>query len=289
MVTGINGSGKSALIKQIVLNAVDKGFKAGEYSGELDDTRSKNWTTLQAAGKQFVEPTKYSNYFRVPENVSKKITDWIDGKWFIYNNNYSNNLPQLLVDIEELLSVQNISIVIIDNIMSLDIDELGLNLNEQQKQALKSIHRLATQKKVHIIVVAHPNKSMTFLRKENISGSGDMANFAENIFIVHRVNNDFQKRFPEFIGQEKAVQYFKYGNVLEVAKNRDLGVVDFYVGLYYEMESKRFLNDFTDNPCYGWQESIMKEEPQINYPLFDYAIFEKEFLSEPISTDQLPF
>ncbi len=173
--------------------------------------------------------------------------------------------------------------------MSLDIDELGFNLNEQQKQALKSIHRLATQKKVHIIVVAHPNKSMTFLRKENISGCGDMANFAENIFIVHRVNNDFQKRFPEFIGQEKAVQYFKYGNALEVAKNRDLGVVDFYVGLYYEMESKRFLNDFTDNPCYGWQESIMKEEPQIKYPLFDHAISEKEFLSEPISTDQLPF
>lgn len=289
LVTGINGSGKSALIKQIVLNAVDKEFKAGEYSGELDDTRSKNWTTLQSAGKQFVEPTKYANYFRVPENISLRISDWLDQKWFIYNNNYSNNLSQLLVDIEELLSEQNISIVIIDNIMSLDIDELGFNLNEQQKQALKSIHRLAAKHKVHIVVVAHPNKSMTFLRKENISGSGDISNLVENIFIVHRVNNDFQKRFPEFIGQDKAAPYFKYGNVLEVAKNRDLGVVDFYVGLYYEIESKRFLNDFTDNPCYGWQESIRDEEPQYGFPHFDYTITEEQFLLEPLNNDQLPF
>lgn len=289
LVTGINGSGKSALIKQIVLNAVDKGFKAGEYSGELDDTRSKNWTTLQAAGKQFVEPTRYTNYYRVPENISCKITEWLDQKWFIYNNNYSNNLSQLLIDIEELLSEQTISVIIIDNIMSLDIDELGFNLNEQQKQALKSIHRLASKYKVHVIVVAHPNKSMTFLRKENISGSGDISNLVENIFIVHRVNNDFQKRFPEFIGQEKASPYFKYGNVLEVAKNRDLGVVDYYIGLYYEIESKRFLNDFTDNPCYGWQDLLIENQAEFGFYQVNTSELEQQFLSEPTSTDQIPF
>lgn len=289
LVTGINGSGKSALIKQIVLNAVDKGFKAGEYSGELDDTRSKNWTTLQAAGKQFVEPTKYANYFRVPENISMKITEWMDQKWFIYNNSYSNNLSQLIVDIEELLSKEDISIIIIDNIMSLDIDELGYNLNEQQKQALKAIHRLAVKHRVHIVVVAHPNKSMTFLRKENISGSGDISNLVENIFIVHRVNNDFQKRFPEFIGQDKAAPYFKYGNVLEVAKNRDLGVVDFYVGLYYEIESKRFLNDFTDNPNYGWQDTLEEAQSEFSFHQPSQAELEASFFSEPTPPDQLPF
>ena len=50
----------------------------------------------------------------------------------------------------------------------------------------------------------------------------------------------------------------KYGNVFEVAKNRDLGIVDYFVGLYYEIESKRFLNEFTDTPYYGWQDLLPK-------------------------------
>ena len=38
----------------------------------------------------------------------------------------------------------------------------------------------------------------------------------------------------------------KFGNVLEVAKNREHGVVDLLVGMYFEVESRRLKNDVAD-------------------------------------------
>lgn len=289
IVSGINGSGKSALIKQLCLNAVNLDYNVLEYSGELDATRSKSWTTLQAAGRLYTEPTKYENYFRVPERISNLISEWIGERWLVYNNDYSNNLSQLLVDIEEQLEQRDTHIVIVDNIMSLEISDLGGDKYENQKKAVWELKQLAMKYKVHVIIVAHPRKSMGFLRKEDIAGSGDMINLAENIFIVHRVNNDFIRRFPEFYGEDKAAPFLKYGNVFEVAKNRDLGIVDYFVGLYYEIESKRFLNEFTDTPYYGWQELLGNHQSDISFSYLNQSELEQQFLSEPLTSDQIPF
>jgi hypothetical protein len=49
----------------------------------------------------------------------------------------------------------------------------------------------------------------------------------------------------------------QYSNVLEVAKNRQMGVVDHLVGMYYEVESRRLKNSIAEHIVYGWQE-----EPQ---------------------------
>ena len=46
--------------------------------------------------------------------------------------------------------------------------------------------------------------------------------------------------------------------MVEVCKNRDLGVMDYLVGLYFEAESKRFLNFEYENINYGW---IPREQP----------------------------
>lgn len=285
IVSGINGSGKSAVIKQLCLNAVNLNYNILEYSGELDATRSKGWTTLQAAGRLYTESTQYENYYRVPERISDLISDWIGDRWLVYNNDYSNNLSQLIVDIEEQILTRDTHIVIVDNIMSLELSDLGGDKYENQKKAILEMKQLAMKHKVHVIIVAHPRKSMGFLRKEDIAGSGDMMNLVENIFIAHRVNNDFQKRFPEFYGEDKAFHYLKYGNVLEVAKNRDLGVVDHFVGLYYEIESKRFLNEFTDTPYYAWQDAL--EQPkQMFIPSEQAFMSESEFTT---TEDNLPF
>lgn len=289
LVSGSNASGKSSMIKQLCLNAVDKGFRIIEYSGELDSTRSKSWTVQQAAGRQFVEATRYENYFRVPQKISDKISDWLGDKWKVYNNLYGSNFEQLVADVEETLLTDSCDIFVVDNIMALDLADISNDKYERQKIAVLKLKEIAIKYNIHIILVAHPRKSVSFLRKDDVSGSADLTNAVENVLLIHRVNNDFIRRSVEFFDKGKAEEYFKYGNVIEVAKNRDLGIVDYLVGLYYEIESKRFLNDFTDNPCYGWQESIIEEEPQFGLPHFDYAMSEQEFLSEQISTDQLPF
>ena len=51
-----------------------------------------------------------------------------------------------------------------------------------------------------------------------------------------------------------------FTNFIEVCKNRDLGVEDHILGLYFEKESKRLLNEPYDNYNYDWQDEEIKEE-----------------------------
>ena len=106
---------------------------------------------------------------------------------------------------------------------------------------------------IHIIMVAHPRKSMAFLRKNDISGTADLTNAVDNVFIMHRVCNDFFRVGAEFFGEATISQFRSFGNVLEVAKNRMWGIVDLMVGMHYEIESRRFKNTAEENTQYGWE------------------------------------
>ena len=252
--TGNSSSGKSTVLGQLSLTAVNDGFNVLMYSGELTPSRVKNWLHLQAAGRQFTMATEYENRFYVPKKHGILIDKWLDGHFFLYNNDYGSEYTQLLADLKERLGKRDIDVVVLDNIMTLELDELGSEMNGQQTNAVKSLSALAKEFDIHIHVVAHPKKSKAFLRPDDISGTGNIRNLADNIFIVHRVNNDFIRQSNEYFGAAVASHYHNYHNVIEVAKNRDLGVQDYMVGLYFEIESKRMLNEPFENFVYNWQE-----------------------------------
>jgi hypothetical protein len=115
------------------------------------------------------------------------------------------------------------------------------------------IKDFAKKNQVHIILVAHPRKVMSFLRKNDISGSSDLTNAVDDVFIIHRVNNDFFRAGAEFFGESEINHYRGFGNVIEVAKNRMYGIVDLMVGMQYEVESRRFKNTLDENIRYGWE------------------------------------
>ena len=252
--TGNSSSGKSTVLGQVGLSAINDGFSVLMYSGELTPSRVKNWLHLQAAGRQFTQPSEYENMFFVPKRYGQLIDKWMDGRFFLYNNDYGNEYTQLLADLKERLSKGDVDVVILDNIMTLELEELGNDMNGQQTSAVKSLSALAKEFNVHIHVVAHPKKSKALLRPDDISGTGNIRNLADNVFIVHRVNNDYIRQSNEYFGEAVASHYHEFNNVIEIAKNRDLGVQDYMIGLYFEIESKRMLNDMYENFVYGWQE-----------------------------------
>ena len=104
--------------------------------------------------------------------------------------------------------------------------------------------------------MCHPRKEQSFqlLRKESIAGTADLTNMADNVIISHRVGRDFERRARDFFGEEKVAQLSQYDSIIEVVKNRALGVVDHLVGLYYERETRRLKNDPAEHIVYGWQE-----------------------------------
>lgn len=255
ILSGLNSCGKTSWLDCLALNTVNQGFKVGIWSGEMQDWRFKNWISQIAAGKNNVRSKQgYDNLFYVPNNISEKINTWLDDKLFLYNNSYGMNWQQLFNDIKELVDNKGVHLILLDNLATLNISDYDGEKNTKQTKFIVDIKEYAKQKNIHIILVAHPRKENFFLRKESVSGTADLTNLADNVFLLHRVTKDFETRAGEFFGKDKASEYMKFGNVLEVAKNREHGVVDLLVGMYFEVESRRLKNEVAEHIVYGWNE-----------------------------------
>lgn len=255
VLSGLSGSGKTSWIDCVVLNAVQRGYKVGIWSGELQDFRFQSWIDQIAAGKNYVcKKEGYENYYYTPKNIANQINKWLEGKLFLYNNNYGSKWQQLFADIKKLVENEGTQLIVLDNLMALQIDSYDGDKYTQQTRFINDLKEYVKAKNIHVILVCHPRKEGGFLRKESISGIADLTNFADSVFIIHRVGKDFEQRAGEFLGKDKVLPYLKYNSVIEVCKNRSMGVIDLLVGMYYEVESRRLKNEISENIVYGWQE-----------------------------------
>lgn len=253
LLSGSNSSGKSSWLNTLILNIIQQKYKVALWSGELRPDIQKTWLQMVAAGKDNMKPSGFSEgKYYVPTLIAEKIDQWLDGKFFLYNNEYGNTWEQIFHDMKELLSA-GVKVFVLDNLFSLNIDLLDGDRNNKQKELILQIKDFAKKNMSHIILVAHPRKTMAFLRKNDISGTSDLTNAVDNVFIIHRVNNDFFRAGAEFFGSGNIQRFQGFGNVLEVAKNRMYGVVDLMVGMQYEIESRRFKNTVDENVRYGWE------------------------------------
>ena len=255
IISGSNASGKSSWLNSLILNAIQQNYKCALLSIELRADVLNTWIQMVAAGKEHLRSSSNGQYWYVPNEISKKIEDWTDGKLFIYNNEYSNKWEQIFADMKALLAV-GVRIFILDNLFSLDIDIFEGDNNKKQKELINQLVEFKKQNNALIILVAHPRKTTTFIRKNDISGTSAIIDAADYIFIIHRVNNDFRKSGGDFFGVQYIQDFYKYSNVIEVAKDRMMGTQDYLVGMYYEMESRRFKNSEDERIVYGWRNDI---------------------------------
>lgn len=262
--SGNNGSGKSSLLNQIAINAVNKGFKVAIYSGELRGKKMKRWLILQAAGKQYNKKSNYNSYdYYTPNNVKDKIVEWFKGKLYNYNTKYSHNISQVCLEVEKLVKEQQIDMLIMDNLSCLDIEELDGGINEQQKAAIKMLLRLTDKLELATHLVVHPKKSETYLRKNDVSGAKTLTDLADCVFFVHRWNQDTQKAAKEFMTDSVFYDLCKSGttNVVEVIKQREFGEAEGHIyKLFYEPESRRLKNSIAEHIVYGWENGDEHDE-----------------------------
>lgn len=284
LLSGSNSGGKSSWLNSLLLNIIDQGTKCALWSGELRADILKTWIQMVAAGKRNLRPSQYGDgKYYVPNATAERIDKWMDGKFFLYNNEYGCQWEQIFHDMNELLKA-GVKVFALDNLFSLNIDLLEGDKNNKQKELILQIKDFAKKNQVHIILVAHPRKSMNFLRKNDISGTGDLANAVDDIFIIHRINNDFFRAGAEFFGQVVINRYQGFGNVIEVCKNRMYGVCDVLVGLHYEIESRRFKNFTSEDRRYGWEEECVPQQISFQEPPSASSEFP---IGEP--TDNVPF
>lgn len=286
VLSGGSGAGKSSWIDCVALNAIQRGYKVGIWSGELQDFRFQSWINQIAAGKNYVcKREGFENYYYAPKNISNQISNWLEGKLFLYNNNYGSKWQQLFADVKELVDKEGVQLIVLDNLMALQIDNYEGDKYTQQTKFINDLKEYAKAKNVHVLLVCHPRKEGIFLRKESISGTADLTNLADSVFIIHRIGKDFEQRAGEFFGKDKVIPYLKYNSVIEVCKNRSMGVIDLLVGMYFEVESRRLKNEISENIVYGWQE----QPAQLTFePTPESGISDLQDIYDNMS-NQLPF
>lgn len=284
VLSGLNASGKTSWLDCLALNVVQSGFKVAIWSGEMQDWRFQGWINQIAAGKAYVRKKQgYDNFYYTPSQYCDKIGEWLDGKLYLYNNSYGSRWGQLFNDIKEIVEDKGINLVIIDNLAALNIEDYEGEKYSKQTKFILDVKEYAKAKNIHVLLVAHPRKQNDLLRKESISGTADLTNIADNLFLIHRTGKDFERRGAEFFGEEKTQQYMEYSSVLEVAKNRQFGVVDHLVGMYYEPESRRLKNSIAEHIVYGWEEAPTQVEFPTTEDEFANYDFEKE---NPFGNDE---
>ena len=256
LLSGLRGGSKSTLLTGFALNAVNDGHNVIVYSGELTSKNFMRWMNLQAAGKNHtIKAQKWNNYYYVADDTQGLIADWLGPHFLLYNNDYGNNYKKLRERIEEQIETQKTDLVILDNLMSLNIRELDKDKYAAQTEFITDLQRLAKRTMTHILFVAHPRKAQGFLRLDDVSGTADLANLSDNAFIVHRNNNDFKRLTKDMFKWSESDPVYSGTNVIEIAKDRDLGTQDVFIPLWYEPESKRLKNAPAEMIQYGWDKA----------------------------------
>ena len=210
------------------------------------------WLNLQLAGKSRVTPGQYEGYYVTPTKYRQQIAEWLNGKFWLYNNDYGHDFKAMSEQFEKIITEKKLDFLILDNLMSFDLSNVSEDKWEAQKLFVFELQRLAKKHDIHIAFVAHPRKAQGFLRLDDISGTADLGNAVDNAFIVHRNNADFRRLSAQMFGWKEDNEIYKGTNIVEICKDRDGGSQDVFVPLWYEIQTKRLRNTETENRIYGW-------------------------------------
>jgi twinkle protein len=257
--TGKRGEGKSTLLSQIMLDAVDGGKNVCSYSGELRADRFQYWTDLQAAGKPHIkgrrdEKSGKTQYY-VEAGTRKRIHDWYDDKYWIYDNiaATSEEDASILKIFEIAAKRYDCRVFLVDNLMTADYGRTtDTDFYRQQSRFVGQLVSFANRHNCHVHLVAHPRKAPGKLSSDDVSGTVDITNRAANVISVERTARE------------------KDGCdvIIDVKKNRWDGSTG-HVKLNYCNVSHRIYDDIKGDPTvYGWQGT---EEAAGNVTVTDAA------------------
>lgn len=267
VITGTRAGGKTTLIGNITDNFIEQGYSGLLCSFEMTNPRLKNWLMLQALGadnlRGFTTSTGKEIFCPRTKTAKEAVGNWIDAKLKIYDN-HDFDVDKIFEDVTaEVKKNPKIKFIILDNLMKMEFDGSNEDKWSTQSRIVRKLQNYAQKENICVILVAHPNKVKTMPRIEDVGGSGDIINTADTVLIVHRVTEDFKKRAWEHFRWKADDPELQYPTLIEIAKDREFGDDDSFIGVFFEPRSKRFLNYPGENIRYGWDVSPTQEHIRI--------------------------
>lgn len=259
IVTGINGSGKSSFLNQLICQCLDSGENAFLFSGELPNFQTRNWINFLFAGQRNVErhQSGESVYYKVSEEAKKKIGEYYRGKLFIRKDGESNKKTDVLTAMEDSIRKYGCKLVIIDNLTAMNLEGNDSNKYEKQAEFVVELINLATTYQVAVILVVHPHKMdmMRRMNKMDVQGISAIIDLAHRIISLYRVSES-EKR------GEKGNRHDEWRRppvdadvIIDVLKDRITGYENGSVNVYYDRPSRRFFTTEADlDHQYAWDK-----------------------------------
>ena len=247
--TGTRGSGKSTLLGQLLLESIDQGNNVCAYSGELPAWQFREWELLQAAGPEHVHkeinPKSGKEYYLLNDGVAKKIDAWWSNHFWLYDNTIAaaNDEDSILSVFELALRRYRCTTFLCDNLMTARFPTSEKDFFRAQSSFTGRLVEFAKKNNVHVHLVAHPRKQQGRLTAEDVGGSGDITNRADNVFSMTRLSDEARDNAGFDTG-------------LEVLKNRSSGATG-GVSLDFDQSCRRFYHaGGTSNRRYSWDDGF---------------------------------
>ena len=248
--TGKRGEGKSTLLGQMMLEAVNQGHKVCVYSGELPKHQFKLTLLQQAAGHRHVTRREDERtghvFFDVDPACARLIDQWWDKRLFLtdiqsHNAHDEDNILKLF---QYARRRYGCDVYLVDNIMTAELKEAAaLGYWQAQSAFTGRLVAFAKGNGVHVHLVAHPRKTDKRLDADDVGGSADITNRADNVLKVERVKEDY-------------LEQAGHSMLLTVLKNREFGVTP-KIELDFQPESRRFYPARSlDTRGFGWEEAM---------------------------------
>lgn len=251
LVTGKSGKGKSTLANQMIINALEQGYKCFVYSGELPTDTLRDYMDYQVAGPSHV--FEYSNKFcqtafAVSETNKNLISEWYGDNLWIYDDFDIEDEESEDVGIvrlmKESMMIYDTRVFLLDNLMTvIDLEDISETGNERQAEFVNRIAKFARRYELVVILVAHKRKN-NFSQEANdeVMGSSAITNLA-SVIISYDIGKDLEEN----------------QRTGSITKNRLFGVTGECI-LTWDNRSTRIYGHGDDlYKEYGWMKNIEDE------------------------------
>ena len=259
--TGKRKEGKSTLLGLVILAAIREGRRVCVYSGELPAWRYKAWLLAMAAGPDHLmeETTDTGKTGRScrEDIAAQSELSWKDRLFLLDNKTPGIHSAETLLGVMHHAKKRfGCSCFVLDNLMTVSLP--GEDKYDAQSRFVGQLVDFAHETHAHVHLVAHRRKGGAAKGSrgdsDDVSGSGDITNRADNTFAVSR-STDEEDPFDA---------------KLEVLANRTFGETG-VINLNFDVRSRRYYQSNVNWKC-GWEDAAPQTSlyedpsPDPNYP-----------------------
>lgn len=259
VLTGTAGSGKTSLLSTLICKAVEQGFPAFVYSGELSNPSLKSWIDYVHAGRrglnQYAKTVGKGFYYRVRPDVYQSLNDFYKGNIFFYKDSFDQKVSHIMQTAESVVRKYGVRFLVFDNLTSMDLENDDNNKYQKQEEFIRNIVAFATRWDVCCVIVLHPKK-MDMYRKMSIfdlQGVSAAVNLTHRVLALYRVKPEEKRGKVQKSKAGWVQEPIPYDVTIEVLKDRYGSGAGKTIGLYYDVPSKRFYDTLENlDHQYGW-------------------------------------